>query len=360
MAQQQQPRMAESFEDLAFPSRGIDLTQEYLGQIPGTTPTGANVRLYEPGSLRARGGARPGLSKYVPVQPSGNHRIQCLDTVVWTNNLAQGADDGTDNAAGTDRTRNKRGGKKGFAPVRHRKYSQTNITFIQQRANGPGNIASGALSVTFSKDVAAGDFILVAFGMQSTDGSSPDSTVAISDTQSNAYTRVGGYARNLNGFNDETNLSLWFAYAASAGSLTITGTPSTTATSGFTQILALEYANVKNTGVLDGSSANADVFTTGAFTLSTGLVHVAGARELLLGFFYTRGSGSYTAPAYTPVPIPASAAWQTRGQAAGLDSFAGENIGGVTDSANITASAAGAAGTGLAYAAIGASFLPNG
>ncbi len=48
-----------------FPTKGIDQVTELESQRQDTTATGTNVRTYEPATLRARGGARPGLSKYI-------------------------------------------------------------------------------------------------------------------------------------------------------------------------------------------------------------------------------------------------------------------------------------------------------
>jgi hypothetical protein len=73
----------EAFGDMPFPLQGIDVSTEFELQPPQTTPVGLNVRGYEPGTMRARGGSRPGLSEYVPQQlPSGAHLIQHLNYVV--------------------------------------------------------------------------------------------------------------------------------------------------------------------------------------------------------------------------------------------------------------------------------------
>jgi hypothetical protein len=77
----------ESFQDLPFPTGGLDVSCEYELQPPGTTPVGLNVRGYEPGLNRARGGARPGLSRFIdqtlPLNyVSGSHLIQHLNTVI--------------------------------------------------------------------------------------------------------------------------------------------------------------------------------------------------------------------------------------------------------------------------------------
>lgn len=54
-------------QDLAlrFPANGIDLSVGYNQQRKGTTRIGQNVRAFEPGTGRDRGGSRPGLKKWV-------------------------------------------------------------------------------------------------------------------------------------------------------------------------------------------------------------------------------------------------------------------------------------------------------
>ncbi len=61
----------ETFADMPFPKKGIDLFTRFGMQRYGTTPIGQNVRAFEPSTNRSRGGARPGLKKYLPTQPGG-------------------------------------------------------------------------------------------------------------------------------------------------------------------------------------------------------------------------------------------------------------------------------------------------
>lgn len=74
---------------LPFPARGLDLSRGLSRQLAGSTPLGRNVRLVEPHALRARGGSRPGLSKFVAGQvPEGSELIQHLNIVVLATGLA--------------------------------------------------------------------------------------------------------------------------------------------------------------------------------------------------------------------------------------------------------------------------------
>lgn len=71
----------EQFADLAFPLGGVDQSAGFGQQRQGTTPEGVNVRAFEPGSDRARGGARQGLAKYLDDQVAAAE-IQDLNLVV--------------------------------------------------------------------------------------------------------------------------------------------------------------------------------------------------------------------------------------------------------------------------------------
>ncbi len=71
----------EILKDLHFPKAGIDLSMGFNrqpnrpagpnGEYARTTPTGLNVRGFDPASNRMRGGSRKGFSKYIPTQVSG-------------------------------------------------------------------------------------------------------------------------------------------------------------------------------------------------------------------------------------------------------------------------------------------------
>lgn len=55
----------DSFFDLSFPKAGLDLSGPFTLQRPNTSPAALNVRGFEAGTNRLRGGTRPGLSRYV-------------------------------------------------------------------------------------------------------------------------------------------------------------------------------------------------------------------------------------------------------------------------------------------------------
>lgn len=87
------PDANETFADLVFPVGGIDLSRGYGDQTPHqmadgnwgwTCRDGQNVRVFEAGSLRGRGGNRAGLAKYFPQAVGGitGWIVQGLDVVV--------------------------------------------------------------------------------------------------------------------------------------------------------------------------------------------------------------------------------------------------------------------------------------
>lgn len=74
--------MPETFQDLRFPTKGVDQSHGYGMQPMGTTILGTNVRAYDPRTGRLRGGSRPGLKLFVGAQLPTGGVIQNLAAVV--------------------------------------------------------------------------------------------------------------------------------------------------------------------------------------------------------------------------------------------------------------------------------------
>jgi hypothetical protein len=74
--------MADLDIPLPFPTEGVDQLTPFEGQRPGTCVSALNVRGFEPGTLRPRGGARPGLQQYIHQQVNGSNWIQDIDSFV--------------------------------------------------------------------------------------------------------------------------------------------------------------------------------------------------------------------------------------------------------------------------------------
>ena len=81
------PAPEEQPVNMQFPVRGIDLSSGYNSQAPGTTPIGQNVRAFDAGTLRMRGGNRPGLTPFLGAgstfQVSGTNLVQHVASIVW-------------------------------------------------------------------------------------------------------------------------------------------------------------------------------------------------------------------------------------------------------------------------------------
>lgn len=117
MAKQPQILAQESLTEMLFPLRGIDVACVFDQQPPDSTPVGLNVRAYESLTERARGGSRPGLSRYINAQVSGSNKIQHLTYIVDPQAVALGG--GTPPGPPTAPNRNLFGGSGGLAPVRY-------------------------------------------------------------------------------------------------------------------------------------------------------------------------------------------------------------------------------------------------
>lgn len=94
----QERRVGTSQPTCTFPKAGIDLSQPFgrqpnrpvaNGEYARTTPRAINVRGFEPGTNRTRGGQRSGIRKYLPDQVAGEEFIiQHLNTIVTTGGTA--------------------------------------------------------------------------------------------------------------------------------------------------------------------------------------------------------------------------------------------------------------------------------
>jgi len=74
----------ESLAPLPFPEKGLDASRPAAEQPPLTTARARNCRFCEAAGKRCRGGARPGLSRYVDARVNGARAVQDLNVVVGT------------------------------------------------------------------------------------------------------------------------------------------------------------------------------------------------------------------------------------------------------------------------------------
>jgi hypothetical protein len=161
--------------DLRFPVKGLDLSQAFSLQPPGTTPLGVNVRAYDPLTARRRGGQRPGLSKYVAAQVPGSGVLQELTSIVGVGYTAPGPTGG-----------------------------------LVQR--GAGSSGTGNTPDTFQIPVTSGNSVLVLVG---TTGGYPGT---VTDGAGNTYTRIN------NGSLASFTASAWLATGVAGGFASVTVT----------------------------------------------------------------------------------------------------------------------------------------
>ncbi len=69
--------------ELQFPLQGLEETRSFSRQRPGTSVAELNVRAFDPVTGRARGGSRPGLSRWFP-KPITSYPIQSIDFLQTT------------------------------------------------------------------------------------------------------------------------------------------------------------------------------------------------------------------------------------------------------------------------------------
>jgi hypothetical protein len=202
------PSPGEQFADLKFPLCGVDLSRAYGQQLPrpladgsygGTTPVGQNVRAYEPGTQRARGGQRPGLLKYILSQVSGPSLIQELNLVVGVGYTPPGPG-GTAGGGGSD--------SPGF----------NNLSIVQMPVQPPSTTVIAPV-ITYPTVVTSGNTTIF---MSSGLGGFP----AVVDSGGNIYTRdtnqsVGHSASSIwhssNVVGGFQNLTATFANATANG-----------------------------------------------------------------------------------------------------------------------------------------------
>ncbi len=73
--------------DIPFTVEGVETTHAFMRQRQGTTPDALNIRAFEPGTGRARGGARPGTKKYFATAITGAPSIQEVTHIVTSGGI---------------------------------------------------------------------------------------------------------------------------------------------------------------------------------------------------------------------------------------------------------------------------------
>ncbi len=90
----------EQTQEIRFPLAGVNQSNAFSnqpnnpmpdGDYARTAPIGVNVRSFDPSTDRKRGGARPGIQKFIQGQVSGTNNIQNLASVVVTEGIVPGS-----------------------------------------------------------------------------------------------------------------------------------------------------------------------------------------------------------------------------------------------------------------------------
>lgn len=238
----------ESFSNLMFPLKGIDLSQAFGMQQPGTTPVGLNVRAYEPTSQRARGGQRPGLLKYIPSQVNGSNLIQELNSVVGSGF----------NAPGTSGS----------------------ILVVQTHQTVGGSLAN-TQSSTFGSAVVSGNAVIAI--IRSVDVSSGNGALptSVTDGAGNVYTLAVnmssmGSGNPVGGGNTGTYIALYYSSGVIGGTLTVT------AHFGSSVAASMDVIEVSGLSALplDQTSSNGDGGVTHT-TANAGAITTTAAQEIV-------------------------------------------------------------------------------
>lgn len=300
----------EQYVEMPFPINGLDLLRGFAFQGPLTTPVGLNVRTFEPTTLRARGGQRPGLDKYISsAVPTGTRGVQGLiqhlnvvvdpsaDALVDdTPNYTGGVDDPSSagpvsswppGGASRNPGRTIRPGGWGFQPNKNRKRRRKTISFVQ-------GAWLNALSCAYPGAVGKDNLLLACFGYFSFTGAV---TLGASDTQASAWS-LAVQVEDNDGFGNITGIAILYAVAGGAGSSTVTLT--TTPTPAVKSLVVLEYKNTDASTPLDGT-ISATQPAPAPSTMDAGLCPVSVKGDLLIGAFmrgqaintYSAGSGFF-------------------------------------------------------------------
>jgi hypothetical protein len=282
---------AERYVPLDFPLKGLELNSEFEEQPPQTTPVGNNVRARDVLGLRARGGQRPGLVKYIAGQiPGGAQLVQHLNYIVDPTEQALRQNFLTPDGTWVPDPRNPGQfvplGGWGNQPNQNASPppGPGSIKFVQQAASlivGGGGIGS----VVLPSAVASGSLLVACISTESQDAGAgdPNPTVTVTNGGGTPYTQAGSYAHagvapsNVGDFHDR--VSLWFLVSTGvANDKTVQVTPSAGANN--CNVTLLNYSGAATVGVLDASGTaeqNDGVTTTiatGAIAASTGDVVV--------------------------------------------------------------------------------------
>jgi hypothetical protein len=277
---------SEKYADLEFPLGGVDTLQENQEQPPGTCADAVNVRGTNPDSLRARGGSRAGLVKYLP-DPliAGGSIIQHLNVIVdpqatrlritvpipddtWVEDpLFPGTfvpPGGWGNPPNPYATQPE-------PPSTEPAYRQSKVLGF-----GLGNTEQ---SVTFDTDALFNSLIVVA--VVTSDGGINTLGVTVTDGVNASFTQAGSYQRFIKTAQEHT-LSLWYKIgngtAAARSEVQVDPSGDCTLCVGI-----LEFTGIVTTSPLDSTNGAFD--SSGTVSMSPGQVTIGGNNEVVVAAY---------------------------------------------------------------------------
>lgn len=277
-----------------FPVAGVDRSTEFGRQPVDTAAEGQNVRAFETIDERARGGSRPGLSKFINELVSGANVIQHLNVVVDPQAPVLGVSgDGMDDPSDGGRNlltdgsiRQVRVGGSGY---RH----QTAPVFRQFKGLGFGAVAAGAHTLSLTSQPLTNSLLVVLVG---TDSPTSDVTVAVESdaTTLRDYTGVNAslanqYMRHSSGAN-QASMSMWYRRIGLSSALEQLVRVTTPATAQL-KIIILEYIDFQSAPFDQEETVEVPGATTAR---SVGPVNVAGSKEIVIGAFMANSSNLVT------------------------------------------------------------------
>lgn len=349
-------QQVDAFQDLYFPTKGIDLSLAYNMQPVGTTETGVNVRAFDQPYQRARGGSREGITRYIAATVSGVNKIQHVNFVVDPQAEATELDEDDEDSTNTANYLNdpstnnfktriptgrrvRRGGS-GRSPGKDRK-KKLPMTMVDHLADRDMGTAQYLTSNPFPVGTVylinpaivstKGNLIVVAIAML---GNAPAATVT--DAIGNTYTLAASITRAglLSGNPSTLYCALYWAVAKASGSnlCTVTRTVSSIA------VAVAEFRGLKSIGPIDSA-----VTSSGSTaSLTTGNIPTATAGSLVIGAFAEDDTNDAIPDGYDSF--------------SGLNSYPAIDLFAYHNSAPRTISYT--AGSSRNYAAVGVSFRP--
>lgn len=295
---------------VVFPTAGLEKTCEFGRQPSNTAPDGQNVRSTETLTLRARGGSRAGLSRYINDLVNGASVVQHLNILVDPTTPALDSDDAsgavadpsTNNLSVRNPGRFVRAGGSGRQPNRQRPQQANPIEFVQGYRHQPGNVSGDyTLDLPFTPGLQN---LLVVICRTSAGGSTAVDATAVKNANLNSFTQVGGsgYAAEVTvvtGPSAQTDqLTMWYR-VANAGSPDST-VRVTVASTAIIEIVVLEYRNASKVNPLSNqvkgdSPTDADTFSVGPLAMNDTF-----GQAVVAAFTKSNTSASVSSGGYVP------------------------------------------------------------